>query len=100
MRTLERGLARFPIAPLLAQDSFLLALIGAIVRIGVGERQPERALVVSQAPRTGHKFTEKADRSKALIVEVIGNPIDPRFLERCDRRRRRRGGGGARREGK
>ena len=49
--------------------------------MGIRQGQPESPLVVPPAPGAGDEFSRRPDRTKPLVVEIVGKSVAANFVE-------------------
>src|SRR5687768_2429720 len=74
-RAAQYGLAGGPVVPMLTENALFVALLRAIMDVVVGQGQPERPLIIAEAPRFGDEFARLTQRSKALIVKIVRQAV-------------------------
>src|SRR5207245_2517498 len=71
-----------PLAPVVAKNLLFFAILWPIARIGVGNRQPQRSLIVAEAPGLDNELVRHAEGAETLAVEVVGQAIGGKGGER------------------
>ena len=81
VRPVEPRLGLGPVAPALAEDRLLVAGVGAVGGVGLGDGQAEGLLVVAGQPGPRDEVAVVADRAEPLVVEVVGEAVDGQLAE-------------------
>ncbi len=61
-----------PVPPVLAEEEFLVLVVRPVVDVLICNRQPERPLVVAQAPGLTNELPRLAERAEPLVIELVG----------------------------
>ena len=74
-RAFEPGLRLRPLSPMSTQDGLLSLDSRTVERIGLGECQLERSLMIAGQPGVSDELAGIADRAEPLIVEIVGEAV-------------------------
>jgi hypothetical protein len=71
-----------PVSPMVAQNSFLLLLCGAVELIWFHQGQAQSRFMIAVDQFAGHGLAPHAHGAKSLIIEVVCDPVPADFVER------------------